>query len=424
MPRVPSPWCPISPTTMKRKLTLAILTLVAASASAQLIKNGFYRIKNYGSNRYAYVYDSSGSVNLANYSADMGAIYLHNDANRRLSDPASVVYGSSHGTYSKDGKAYELYDLQSQGTGINQIIKYYITVQTGVYPGTYWVFQPNYNMYLWDGVSTTYYPNSYITTTSGTKNQYRCWNIYPVDSSTDEYLGIAPNANMKAGSKYYKPYYLGFAMDFLSSGMKAYYVKDVKSDAVIIKELIGTIPAATPIIVECSSAEATNNRVNLQYKNIAAITDNKLTGNYFCYENHGPTAYSLYDANTMRVLAVKNGKLHYVVDTNHEHTTLLTIEKKSNYYLNANESYLKVPAGSPAELPVMTEAEYEALHPSAKKGDINGDGLTNSTDVALLYRYIAAGKKASEVPAADVNKDGLINSTDVALLYRVIAAGQ
>lgn len=405
---------------MKIKYIIALFALTALAVHAQNVASGFYRVQNYGSGRYAYIYDRTGSINFSTSSADMGAIVLLSDTEQRLTDPASVIYinnrGNSSGNY--------LYDLEAQGTGVYKIINYYVRVSNTEIANTYWVYEPSHSMYLWDGVSSKAIKKSYMQTQkvdNAPKNKY--WSIFPVSASTDEYLGIAPNVTgLTLNGKYYKPYYLGFAMNLTSNGMKAYYVSDIKSDAVIIKEVVGTIPTATPIIVECSSAAATDNRVTPLYTSPAAISGNQLKGNFFCYGSHSATDRLKYDANTMRVLAVKDGLLQYVTDTAHEYTTKLTINSSSDYYINANESYLQVPAGSPASLPVMTQEEYDATH-SSLRGDVNGDGKVNGTDVTVLYRLIAAGKTATENPKADVNGDGKVNGTDVTVLYRLIAAG-
>lgn len=52
------------------------------------------------------------------------------------------------------------------------------------------------------------------------------------------------------------------------------------------------------------------------------------------------------------------------------------------------------------------------------KGDVNGDGSVNGTDVTALYNYLLNNTK----PAGDgdVNGDGSINGTDVTALYNII----
>lgn len=408
---------------MIRKLLLSSLALFSLFIQAQNVSDGFYRVKNYGTNRYVYVYDCTGSINVSTTSADMGAIVLYRDANKRFSDPASVIYVSNKGK--SDGYTY--FDLEAQGTGVYKIINYYVSVTNSNVAGTYWVYVPKFSLYLVDPVSSASVDKSYvdIKKLGGVNANQLSWSIYPVSATSDEYLGIAPSENLKLGNKYYKPYVLAFAYDFASAGMKAYYVSAIKEDAIVIKEVVGTVPAETPVIVECSSAEATNNRINPLRVTPSLISGNCLKSNFFCYNGHKPeTARRLYNPKTMRVLAVKDGKLQYITDTNHEYTTLLKVNNVSDYYVNANESYVEVPENFPATIQVLTEAEYNELHPTSKKGDVNSDGDVNSTDVAVLYRIIAAGTTASVAPAADVNGDGTINSTDVALLYRIIAAGK
>lgn len=57
-------------------------------------------------------------------------------------------------------------------------------------------------------------------------------------------------------------------------------------------------------------------------------------------------------------------------------------------------------------------------------GDLNEDGLINTTDVVYLMRYIAGGYGISiNEAAADVNDDGNLNTTDVVYIMRYIAGG-
>lgn len=364
---------------MLRKLTILSLTLISLNTTAQNVNSGFYRVQNYGSHRYAYVNDNQGSVNYQNTTADMLAIQLHSTADMRFSDPASVIYINNKGG---------VYDLESQSTGVYQIIGHYVNVVQGVNTANqrpnncYWVTASlkGVTAYLWDDETTGYYEQSTLSTTGGGGNDFRCWSVFPVSASTDEYLGITPNAEIQLNGKYYKPFTIGFAFDFASAGMKAYYISDIKPDAAIISECVGTIPAGTPVIVECSTAAATTNRINLYKNTPAAISGNKLAGNYFCSKQHGNTTEKTpYDPATMRLLAVKDGKLQYITDTAHQYTTSLTVKKVVGYYLNANESYLPVPAGTAADLPVMTQEEYNELHPVVSIDAATIDATSNTS---------------------------------------------
>ena len=57
-------------------------------------------------------------------------------------------------------------------------------------------------------------------------------------------------------------------------------------------------------------------------------------------------------------------------------------------------------------------------------GDLDTDGIINTSDVVLLRRLIAGGYGVQTPDGiADINKDGIVNSTDVVWLRRYIAGG-
>jgi len=60
--------------------------------------------------------------------------------------------------------------------------------------------------------------------------------------------------------------------------------------------------------------------------------------------------------------------------------------------------------------------------PQGKKGDVNSDGLVNSTDYSLLRRRLLNFVDDSSINAAnaDMNEDGKLNSTDYSILKRVL----
>ena len=58
--------------------------------------------------------------------------------------------------------------------------------------------------------------------------------------------------------------------------------------------------------------------------------------------------------------------------------------------------------------------------PDVTYGDVNGDGIINSMDAAIVYRSVNGRYTLtdSQKLSADVNGDGAVNSTDAALIYR------
>ncbi len=62
----------------------------------------------------------------------------------------------------------------------------------------------------------------------------------------------------------------------------------------------------------------------------------------------------------------------------------------------------------------------------ATKGDANGDGETNATDLALINRAILQGKQIGKFDTmiCDVNGDGVVNAADLALMNRQYLRGE
>lgn len=52
-------------------------------------------------------------------------------------------------------------------------------------------------------------------------------------------------------------------------------------------------------------------------------------------------------------------------------------------------------------------------------GDVNGDGVVNSSDVTALYKFILTGD-TTQLRNGDVNGDGTVNSGDVTAVYKLI----
>ena len=90
-----------------------------------------------------------------------------------------------------------------------------------------------------------------------------------------------------------------------------------------------------------------------------------------------------------------------------------------------------------SEFPDAYDTELFALaqYGNRHRGDVNNDGSVNSTDYALVKRYLLgtmnvddyySGEKKYEdlYSAADVNVDGAINSTDYSMLRRYIQGVQ
>lgn len=386
---------------MKKILLLALLATQTILSFAQLKDDGYYRVKNYGTGFYVYVQDNYGRINYATTSADMGAILLWEGLDAAISAPASVIYFEKHGSQ---------WDMQSQDTGVKKIIEYYVTiVQDNLSRCQLYATAPGGAViYLYDGGGISDFDDYHVLGTDGVAADRR-WIVSPIDNDTENYFGITPKFTV--GNKHYAPFYASFPFSFASSGMKAYTVKEVVDGYAIIKPIEGdVVPASTPVIIECSSTNPADNKLNLLRGSYASVADNKLKGVYYCHNfrsvsSTSPNARLLFSDSNMRVMSVSNGKLVFGTDKSTLSTRKDNNVKKS--FINANECYLPVSLTTPSELTILTEEEFELLGiggitADAKNFDVfNLQGMkvkanTNADDAADGLApgiYIMNGKK-------------------------------
>lgn len=324
-------------------MSLLLFLVAGMSAFAQLSGDGYYRIKNVVRGRYIIVLDSTGWVtfNSGGVDADTYALRtIKEKGDNIVSNPASILYIQKHSDgYTFEGQGLNTaklssHKLQIKDRGGN---KYYAYAEE---PGLAAV-------YLSDAVAAT--QDSGIVLTSGAKT--REWYIYPVKSTSTCYFGFKPTISYNG--KYYLTFYADFPFKTLGNGVTVYNICDTfKGQAVWKKYADGAVvPAATPVVVECSSAEAANNKVEIVDEKGTAISRNILVGCYFCYTYGNGQKYHYskvtYDAATMRVLGLdSNGKLAFITAKENDLT--------DGKFITANTAYLKVAKGTAATMPLLS----------------------------------------------------------------------
>ena len=305
------------------------------SAMAQYPANGYYRVRNYVTNRYIYVTDNRGTVDYGATSADVNALQVWKGEGKALCDPSSIIYF-------ENGDGDRRYDLVAQGTSVYDIIGDLVNLVRST-NGTYMCYGKKANLAKYLGDIDNSNDEMGIMSIDATGDSRKWW-VTPVDAAGSNYLGVKPAVQSKG--KYYQPYYTAFPYSAYSAGVKFYAVARVQNGLAVIKEISGTVPAKTPVIVECASADPSANRLNLGGSGLVAA--NVLSGVFFNNPMESHLNRVKFDPATMRGLAVdKDGNLVYTDAPGYE-------------YVPANTSYLKVAAGSPRIIKVVTEDRFEA----------------------------------------------------------------
>lgn len=347
---------------MKHIFTSLLFSALAVGSFAAVTypSTGYYRVRNLSTSRTAYVSDNTGSFSTSSATADVGALELYRDTEKPFSDPSSIIY------IKEVDATKHTYDIQAQNTGVYSMIGHYISIashRTNNKAFSVWASHTAAGItavrYLYDMLSTDG-DRGVMSVTAELSTAGTYWSLTPVSATSDEFLGVQPYLSASNG-KYYQPYFVSFPISFASTGMKAYFVSKIDNarGIAVISPVEGDIvPANTPILIECSSADLANNKLNVLASGGTAIVGNQLSGNYFYtpYRTRSAAAKVAFDASSMRVFGISSeGKL---VLTNA--TTTLNLNAGA-YYLRSNEAYAKVSSSAPAEMQIMSKDEYQAL---------------------------------------------------------------
>lgn len=383
-----------------RKIQLLLLMLFCTLSAVAQTNGAYYRVQNKKTSRYISVIDNRGSIDLSTTEADLGALQTVKGEAYHLSDPSTIVKFEK---MSANG-----WNLKSQGTGTYTIIEH--QVQIAQTPNGYMAYAQSGSAikYLVDTYKLSNQNAPISTLKTGTGDE-RYWNLLLVGTTDDSYFGLEPTVS--AGGSYYQTFYAGFPFTFYSSGMEAYYVKTIDNakSAVVIEPISGGVTAETPVLIKCSSNQATDNRLNIG-SGTGSASGNKLTGVYFCNDVPQTTLYNHrnvvdYDASTMRVLGTAaDGSLAFVKSSDLQ-------------YIPANTAYITVDAGAPDELKVYTQSEYDAL-PTAKRGDLNEDGIVDGLDLVIMVNMIL--EQRAKTTAADLDANGDVDGVDYVKLVNII----
>ncbi|MEY8606135.1 hypothetical protein [Muribaculum intestinale] len=348
---------------MNKFLPVLLLSVISLPAAAALPPTGYYRVQNQTTKRYTYVRDNKGRIDVGATTADYDAIWLIKDDERPHYDPSGIIR-----LIQKGGSRY---DIEAQGTSVYDLIE--------MLPSIYDVNGQHYRIggtsngmtkYLCDGEANLEKELSFPRDAGGTAAQNRQrWDIFPVD---DMYFGIKPEVTSEG--KGYATFFADFPYTTQSEGMKMYTVVKTGNGMAALREATGVIPEGTPMLMECTGATPSDNRLTIGGTASADVDGNLLTGVYF-NNTHSTRHWNVveYDAATMRVLGLDaSGKPAFIT------------AGSDLKYIPANTAYIKVSADADAELRLVSEEEFDsssaidgiAADDNAVSIDINGLDIT------------------------------------------------
>lgn len=384
---------------MKKRLFLLLLGCATMlGAQAQLNGAGYYRVKNVSTGRYMSLSDDhSRGVDFNSCTADCGAMQTSKIMDNIYSDPGSIFYLDHIGGVS--------YNVVGQGTSLHDIINYYIYISpVGSY---YKIYQEQKGQRITlSDLDDVEEDESYVATTGGKTT----WYITPLNT-TDNYIGVKPTISV--GDKHYAAVFTGYPYT-LGAGMKAYYINKVieKEGVVIIKELTGTIPAKTPVLIECSSTDISKNQITPVLSSVAVPSDNVAKGVYFCLGDRWSAHYNStkFDPSTMRVLSLNTyGNLAVSTSTQNLKTVMIEPKGADGKHLTitaipANSWYIPVSSSAPSEMKMVTAEQYATgikditVKPASLYNVYTLEGVQikkNATSISDLHQgiYIINGKK-------------------------------
>ena len=444
-----------------RILTICLSMLCCLPMAAQLNGTGFYRFRNaqntsdyisLANDKFDYVTiidkASGGFTNLAGDEGKARALtcasrYMQTDIHMiedaECIDPSAVIYAKKKNIVVTD---YD-YDLIGQSTSLliltTGVVSHpnsmfspsitfsnlYVNIQSVSGSGNntlYTAYIPLKGTLKYLGTSTQSLGNRYFVDNDGvfdiaenSSGQNAKWYIEPVT-----HFNVKPEVEF--GGKYYTTLYVPFAFKLSNNVEKAYAIKSIPADGTLeIEEIAtngGTVPAGTPVLLECRSNVATEcqlipvgePRTDME---TAYTGTNLFKGAYFCNQDGSltyPTESGTGSINANNFTAPTNPQKYVLGITASEKLGLV---KATGTAMPANKAWLEYTGTAELVLPIE----------ATKIGDVNRDGEINISDVTAMIDIIL-GKETAEDnydhKAADVNTDGTINISDVTNLIDII----
>jgi len=174
-------------------------------------------------------------------------------------------------------------------------------------------------------------------------------------------------------------------------------------DTALLTAPLSVIEKAVPANSETSQT-TTAATTTTEAETSTSIASVLPTGEYYYSGTETSAVLSEMDSESTVVTTIKNGEIVFVTKT---------IGEFGCININGSDAWVK-----------LSELTYAGEAKSLTAGDINGDGKSDTVDLALLNDYIRSCEelpegvsilRRCEIEAADISNDGMIDNDDVML---------
>lgn len=396
-------------------------TYTAVFESKEISTKGIYcYIRNKGSNRTLGVTGSKEGVMDADHREfRYSMMAVPSNSNRIHAIPANVIKVTGESTKTGSLKNVEMI---AQGVSTYTLSNSTFNV-VKQHDGTYFIFgdRGGFTGYIkdWGGTTRTYEFIGKVRTPSlynrGVDNESESqWHIDIIDEDNidENYFGAMPEANCTKNGKYYTTMYTAFPYKCMD-GVKAYTVDRLTDTGIPhLKKIENDIvPAYTAVVLECKSTITKENRLLPLTEDVNPIPGkNMLKGEIWLDDTSGEEANyrTLFDPSYMRILG-NDAKFSNINLTDPVSGKVLT-------YIANNTCYLDL--SGEENIPDVLDFTTTG---NVLKGDVDGNGLINVTDVTVAINYILNKPVTTFIfENADAKEDQVINMSDVTAIINII----
>ena len=441
--------------TLRNIILLVTAVLCALPAVAQINGTGYYRFRNaqrtgdyisYANNLldYSVIIDQAGGglMNMLGDAAQQRAVtcanrYMQTDI-KMVEDPdcidaSTIVYAQKRSTSATN---YE-YDFIGETVSLVSLLTGNFT--SGFLTAQFGNIYAHVETYDGEGANTQY--TIYIelkgtVTLAGEQNfgkryfqDYNglfdmdevitplraMWYIDPVN-----YFNVMPEVAFNG--KYYTTIKVPFAFKLSGAVEKAYAITANNSgvlDYAVVASAGGTVPAGTPVLLECGSPDAADCQLKptgapLTNNNINYTGTNLLDGTYFCNTD----GLQYFDTSAGTNAGSFNAD-NYIPNTDNakKYVIGLTDSGKLGF---VRATYTEMPANK-AWLTSAGEFPWEVQ--TVSRGDVNADGKVDITDATMLINYLLSNDPTGinmENANCDLSEDNKVDITDATTLINFL----